>query len=89
MNTKGKIFSSIAILGSAVFAMVLSAGTGLFEALGIFNRGTTDSTNYNVVLDKNNSNKKIANNAFNPPIQLLVTHINSVTIHAAGQTNRA
>lgn len=55
MNTKSKIFSSIAILGSAVFAMVLSASTGLFEALGIFNRTTTNSNATTIVLDKNNA----------------------------------
>ena len=45
MNTKGKIFSSIAILGSAVFGMVLAASSGTFETLGLFvrNRATIDS----------------------------------------------
>ena len=56
MKNKNKIFTSLAVLGSAIFAMVLTAGTGIFEAFGIFNRTTTgNSGNYNIVLDKNNA----------------------------------
>ena len=55
MHTRGKIFSSIAILGSAIFAMVLTAGSGLFEAFGFFktNRTTTTDT-YSLTLDSSN-----------------------------------
>lgn len=73
MNTKGKIFSSIAILGSAVFAMVLTAGTGLFETLGLINSKTTKATE--IVLDKSNAyangdtSKYILTNVGNNPIE--------------------
>ncbi len=46
MKNRNKLFTSIAILGSAIFAMVLTAGTGVFEALGLFNssRATNNGT---------------------------------------------
>lgn len=56
MKNKNKIFTSLAVLGSAIFAMVLTAGTGVFEALGLFNSTRTTSSNAtNLVLNKDNA----------------------------------
>ena len=55
MKNRNKLFTSIAILGSAIFGMVLTAGTGVFEALGIFSRTTTGAKPINVVLDESNA----------------------------------
>ncbi|MCQ2801083.1 MAG: Ig-like domain-containing protein [Bacilli bacterium] len=56
MKNRNKLFTSIAILGSAIFGMVLTAGTGVFEALGLFNNTRTTSSNAtNLILNKDNA----------------------------------
>ena len=56
MKNRNKIFTSLAVLGSAIFAMVLTASTGIFEALGLFNSTRTTSSNAtNLILNKDNA----------------------------------
>ena len=56
MKNKNKIFTSLAVLGSAIFAMVLTASTGVFEALGLFNSTRTTSSNAtNLILNEDNA----------------------------------
>lgn len=55
MKNRNKIFTSLAVIGSAIFAMVLTAGSGVFETLGLFlHNKTTTSDTYSLTLNAAN-----------------------------------
>lgn len=92
MKNRNKIFTSIAVLGSAIFAMVLTAGSGIFETLGLF--GKNRATNPNeIILDSSNhyltsdgSSKTIYTSVGNNPIVFNYTGCSQTS---DGHTNMA
>ena len=72
MKNKSKILTSIAILGSAIFAMVLTTGSGVFEALGLFGKNRTTTNSYGIELSNSkndytgNGSQSVATDLGNP-----------------------
>lgn len=92
MKNRNKIFTSIAVLGSAIFAMVLTAGSGIFETFGLFGKNKNLSPNeiildsFNHYLTSDGSSKTIYTSVGNNPI---VFNYSGCSQTSDGHTNMA